>query len=77
MFLFLQQQTADKAAVGWTETNGNKVKGIKRFQERMQTSNGFVRNDSDPNLFAEKLTYKVIISCNLKWVQNGSRNCML
>ncbi|KAL5021904.1 hypothetical protein ScPMuIL_001059, partial [Solemya velum] len=35
--------------------------GIKHFQERMQTSNGFVRSDSDPSMFAEKLTYKRVM----------------
>ncbi|OWF36590.1 Short transient receptor potential channel 7 [Mizuhopecten yessoensis] len=39
----------------------NQTKGIKVFQDRIHTTNGFVRNDSDPSLFAEKLTYKRVM----------------
>ncbi|KAJ8303131.1 hypothetical protein KUTeg_019527 [Tegillarca granosa] len=47
---------------GWDEeSNGHHKSGIKRFQERMHTTNGFVRSDSDPNVFTEKLTYKRVM----------------
>ena len=42
----------------WDEQE-RRAQGIQHFQKRLQTSNGFVRSDSDPNIFAEKLTYKV------------------
>ncbi|KAH3777181.1 short transient receptor potential channel 7-like [Dreissena polymorpha] len=35
--------------------------GIKHFQEKLHTTNGFVRNDSDPNIYSEKLTYKRVM----------------
>ena len=42
----------------WDEQE-RRAQGIQHFQKRLQTSNGFVRSDKDPNIFAEKLTYKV------------------
>ncbi|XP_022343320.2 short transient receptor potential channel 7-like isoform X5 [Crassostrea virginica] len=47
---------------GWETARGShQANGIKRFRERMQTTNGFVRSDSEPNLFEEKLTYKRVM----------------
>nr|XP_034338793.1 short transient receptor potential channel 3-like isoform X1 [Crassostrea gigas] len=47
---------------GWNVgRSAHKANGIKRFRERMQTTNGFVRSDSDHNLFEEKLTYKRVM----------------
>ena len=31
----------------------------KKYSQTSQTSNGFFRSDSDPDVFSEKLTYKV------------------
>nr|KAG5713048.1 hypothetical protein BaRGS_021842 [Batillaria attramentaria] len=46
---------------GW-EAPGSRNQGIKHFQERMATTNGFVRNDSDPSLYTgENLTYKRVM----------------
>ncbi|XP_045191556.2 short transient receptor potential channel 7-like isoform X1 [Mercenaria mercenaria] len=47
--------------ISWDERENHGGPGIKHFQEKMQTSNGFVRNDSDPNLFSDKLTYKRVM----------------
>ena len=45
---------------GWEIPMGLYNPGIKHFQERMATTNGFVRNDSDPSIYTgENLTYKV------------------
>ncbi|KAL4235161.1 anthranilate synthase component II [Mactra antiquata] len=51
------------AQISWDEreNTGGIGPGIKQFQEKLHTSNGFVRNDSDPNLFTEKLTYKRVM----------------
>ncbi|XP_052717525.1 short transient receptor potential channel 7-like isoform X3 [Crassostrea angulata] len=47
---------------GWDDGRStHQANGIKRFRERMQTTNGFVRSDSEPNLFEEKLTYKRVM----------------
>ena len=55
-------QPPQNTSKGWEEdTNGTEepAKGIKRFRERNNTTNGFVRCDSDPNLVHISLTYKV------------------
>lgn len=52
----------ESATKGWEDNqNGTHEppKGIKRFRERNNTTNGFVRCDSDPNLVHITLTYKV------------------
>lgn len=51
----------ERRSPAWPNTQqaSNNTKGIRVFQDMLHTTNGFVRNDSDPNLFAEKLTYKV------------------
>ena len=61
MPLFLTYQSRKRAAVqqSWDEQEvpvGGQ--GIKHFQEK-NTTNGFVRNDSDTNLHETELTYKV------------------
>ncbi|XP_029640463.1 short transient receptor potential channel 3 [Octopus sinensis] len=47
-------------ASAW-ETDSPHLKGIKHFQERMSTTNGFVRNDSDPSICSQKLTYQRVM----------------
>ncbi|XP_076449134.1 short transient receptor potential channel 7-like [Babylonia areolata] len=48
-------------AQGW-EMPELRNPGIKQFQERMATTNGFVRSDSDPTLYTgENLTYKRVM----------------
>ncbi|XP_076470578.1 short transient receptor potential channel 7-like isoform X3 [Babylonia areolata] len=57
------QEPPQAAAVtqGW-EIPGLRNPGIKHFQERMATTNGFVRSDSDPSLYTgENLTYKRVM----------------
>ncbi|XP_052816254.1 short transient receptor potential channel 7-like isoform X3 [Mya arenaria] len=56
-------QTRRKGNVqqSWDEQEQRAGQGIKHFQEKMHTTNGFVRNDSDPNIFAENLTYKRVM----------------
>ncbi|XP_060593338.1 short transient receptor potential channel 7-like isoform X2 [Ruditapes philippinarum] len=49
------------AQISWGTRENHGGPGIKHFQEKMQTSNGFVRNDSDPNIFSDKLTYKRVM----------------
>ena len=57
---FQVQPTRRSAQISWDERRQKQVAGpgIKQFQDK-QTTNGFVRADSDPNIFSEKLTYKV------------------
>ncbi|XP_048780168.1 short transient receptor potential channel 7-like isoform X1 [Ostrea edulis] len=58
--LYANSPTATSS--GWDSSQTSyQANGIKRFRERMQTTNGFVRSDSEPNLFEEKLTYKRVM----------------
>ncbi|KAK3600930.1 hypothetical protein CHS0354_004139 [Potamilus streckersoni] len=54
-----------QAQNSWDE--GEKpTRGIKHFQEKLQTSNGFVRSDSDSNLYSEKPTYQRVMKRIIK-----------
>lgn len=53
-----QQGITPLDATAW-DSGRPHLKGIKHFQERMSTTNGFVRNDSDPSICIQKLTYQV------------------
>ena len=60
ILLLLLQELQSTTTQGW-EIPGMRNPGIKHFQERMATTNGFVRSDSDPSIYTgENLTYKVI-----------------
>ncbi|XP_067652080.1 short transient receptor potential channel 7-like isoform X1 [Haliotis asinina] len=48
----------DPPPTDWQNGGTMRNPGIQHFRERMATTNGFVRNDSDPNIFSENLTYK-------------------
>ncbi|XP_071173975.1 short transient receptor potential channel 7-like [Mytilus edulis] len=64
MFNSANSPAAETATAGWEENrNGSseQLKGIKRFRERNNTTNGFVRCDSDPNLVYVSLTYKRVM----------------
>ncbi|XP_069113153.1 short transient receptor potential channel 7-like isoform X2 [Argopecten irradians] len=58
-----QPKPPERRGAAWSQNSraSNHTKGIKVFQDRIHTTNGFVRNDSDPSLFAEKLTYKRVM----------------
>ena len=56
VYLLQEVTPVDLQNNGRHDVNGP---GIQHFRERMATTNGFVRNDSDPMLFNDKLTYKV------------------
>ena len=60
IIILLLQELQSTTTQGW-EIPGMRNPGIKHFQERMATTNGFVRSDSDPSIYTgENLTYKVI-----------------
>ncbi|XP_050397743.2 short transient receptor potential channel 7 isoform X2 [Patella vulgata] len=48
-------------SAGWDDGVSSHNPGIRHFRDRMTNTNGFVRNDSDPNIFCEKLTYKRVM----------------
>ena len=53
------QQSQPISDLDWEDGRSPHNPGIQHFRERMATTNGFVRNDSDPSIFSQKLTYKV------------------